>query len=153
MRNTASPAERDKADRNDLNRDDLAHALRQMNVSVDADHRDLDWIYQLAQNRSNGQLSVDQIKPGHYYSNGEYGSNWSVRYVVEEPDNPQPGKDEIIYKVTAGKGRRSSGKICRSDFARWAKHEVYLNENSWQRVASPIDNVQVRPHQNTESSP
>jgi hypothetical protein len=54
---------------------------------------------------------------------------------VDESGNPDPERDQIIYKVVAGKGRRSSGTMKRQDFAAWAKYEVFLNENSWQRVA------------------
>jgi CBS domain-containing membrane protein len=130
---------RDKPVKEDLSREDLEYAMQQMNLYVDVSHEDLEQIYQLARNRINGQLSVNQIKLGHYYSNGEYGSNWSVRQVVDESNNLRPGRDQIIYKVIAGKGRRCCGTISREEFARWAKYEVYLNENSWQRVASSID--------------
>ena len=122
-----------------LSRDDLEHALRQMNQYVDVSHDELERIYHLARNRHEGQLSLDHIKLGRYYSNGEFGANWSVRQVVDESDNPRPGRDQIIYKVIAGQGRRSSGVISRQDFARWAKYEVFLNENSWQRVAKGDD--------------
>lgn len=118
-----------------LSRDDLEHALRQMDQYVDVSHEELDRIYHLARNRHEGRLSLDHIRLGHYYSNGEFGANWCVRQVVDESDNPRPGRDQIIYKVVAGQGRRSSGVISREDFSQWAKYEVFLNENSWQRVA------------------
>ena len=122
-----------------LSRDDLEHALRQMNQYVDVSNTDLERIYHLARNRYAGQLSLDHIKLGRYYSNGEFGANWSVRQVVDEADNPRPDRDQIIYKVVAGQGRRSSGVISRQDFASWAKYEVFLNENSWQRVTQVDD--------------
>jgi hypothetical protein len=59
-----------------------------------------------------------------------------VRQVVDESDKKRPGQDQIIYKVVAGKDRRSSGTLRRDEFTRWAKYEVYLNENSWQRVTA-----------------
>jgi CBS domain-containing membrane protein len=118
-----------------LSRDDLEYALKQMNLYVDVSNADLEKIYQLARNRSTTQLDMGQIKLGHYYSNGEYGANWSVRQVVDESNDTRPQRDQIIYKVVAGQGRRSSGTISREDFAVWSKYEVYLNENSWQRVA------------------
>jgi hypothetical protein len=117
-----------------LARDDLEHALQQMNQYVDVGHEELGRIYQLARNRTRNQLTADQIKLGLYYSNGKYGSDWSVRQVVDESGNPDPDRDQVIYKVVAGKGRRSSGTISREEFSQWAKYEVFLNENSWQRV-------------------
>lgn len=138
MQYTRKPAEREQPVETSLSREDLEHALRQMNLYVDVSHEDLERIYQLARNRTNGRLSAEQIKLGHCYSNGEYGDSWSVRQVMDESDNPRPGRDQIIYKVVAGNGRSSSGTMSREEFAHWARYEVYLNENSWHRVA-PAD--------------
>ena len=140
MRYTPKPAEHKEQREEALSRADLEYALQQMNLYVDVSHDDLGKIYQLAKNRKQSGLSAAQIKLGHYYSNGEYGASWSVRQVVDEAVNPRPDKDQIIYKVIAGHGRRSSGTVSREEFARWAKYEVYLNENSWQRVeAAPAE--------------
>jgi CBS-domain-containing membrane protein len=117
-----------------LAREDLEHALKQMNLFVDVGHEELSRIYQLARNHEKKQLTTNRIRLGCYYSNGKYGSDWSVRQVVDESGNPHPDKDLIIYKVVAGSGRRSSGTMKREDFAHWAKYEVFLNESSWQRV-------------------
>lgn len=118
----------------ELSHSDLEYALRQMNLYVDVSHDDLEKIYHLARHRVEGEISTQGIKLGRYYSNGEYGNNWSVRQIVDESDNPRPGRDQVIYKVVAGKGRRSTAAINRDEFAQWAKYEVYLNENSWQRL-------------------
>lgn len=120
-----------------ISQDDLEHALQQMNLYVDISHADLEKIYQLAKNRSYANLTTDHIRIGHYYSNGEYGQDWCVRQIVDESERKDTGRDQIIYKVVAGKARRSSGTVSRDEFARWAKYEVYLNENSWQRVVIP----------------
>jgi len=130
---------------------DLEYALRQMNLYVDVSQDELGKIYQLAKTRKQSGLTTAQIKLGRYYSNGEYGASWSVRQVVDEAVNPRPGKDQIIYKVIAGHGRRSSGTVSREEFARWAKYEVYLNENSWQRVEAAHDRAGEAMNQ-TESS-
>lgn len=135
MQYRRTPPEKSRPVVETLSREDLEHALQQMNLYVDISHDDLERIYQLAKNRSQTQMPVDHVRLGHYYSNGEYGSNWSVRQVVDEADKPRPGRDLIIYKVVAGNGRRSSGMVTRDEFAQWARYEVYLNENSWQRVA------------------
>jgi CBS domain-containing membrane protein len=124
-----------------LSRDDLEYALQQMNLYVDVSNSDLERIYQLARNRIPSQLESGQVKLGHYYSNGEYGSNWCVRQVVDESSDPRPQRDQLIYKVVAGQGRRSSGIVSREEFARWAKYEVFLNENSWQRVVPAVPTI------------
>lgn len=136
MQYARKPAEKDTTAEPLLERADLEYALQQLNQYVDVSHDELERIYQLASNRHEEHLATEQITLGHYYSNGEYGSNWSIRQVVDEAVNPRPNKDLIIYKVVAGKGRRSSATITREEFARWAKYEVYMNENSWQRVES-----------------
>ncbi len=136
MRYPKKPVGKDKPAEEVLAREDLEHALKQLNLYVDVGHEELGRIYQLARNRSDRKLTSDQIKLGLYYSNGMYGDDWSVRRVVDESGNPNPDRDLIIYKVIAGKDRRSSGTMRREDFANWAKYEVFLNENSWQRVAS-----------------
>ena len=134
MRYSRKQSEHEKPPEENLSRDDLEFALKQMNLYVDVSNADLERIYQLARNRSKTQLGLHQIKLGAYYSNGEYGGDWSIRQVVDESNDPRPNRDYIIYKVVAGQGRRSSGTSSREDFARWAKYEVCLNENSWQRV-------------------
>jgi len=126
-----------------LSREDLEYALKQMNQYVDVSNDELEKIYHLARSRFQSALPADQIKLGAYYSNGEYGNNWSVRQIVDESRHPEPRRDQLIYKVVAGQGRRSSGTMTREDFARWARYEVYLNENSWQRVVPVFDYTQA----------
>lgn len=121
-----------------FSREDLDRALSQMNAFVDIHQDDLQQIFALAHNRPDPPLDLAKIRLGHYYSNGEYGEHWSVRQVVDEPD---PSSELIIYKIVAGKGRRSSGTTRREEFAKWAKYEVFLNENSWQRVTQPKESV------------
>lgn len=128
----------DKIEAPQLQRDDLEYALRQMNLYIDVDKEDLERIYQLARNRGQEKLSAEQIRIGHYYSNGQYGNDWCVRLIVDESGRQDPEQDKIIYKVVAGKGRRGSGVMSRQDFAEWAKYEVYRNETSWQRMSNTV---------------
>ncbi len=130
----------EKQNEDRLSRDDLEYAIRQMNLYIDVNDDDLEKIYQLARNHNTRLLTSHHIKLGHTYSNGEYGHDWSVRQVVDESDKKRPGQDQIIYKVVAGKDRRSSGTLSRDEFTQWAQYEVYLNENSWQRVTALANN-------------
>lgn len=129
-----TPAAHDKPAEQALTREDLEYALQQLNLFVDIGHDELGQIYQLARTRVSNEITTDQIRLGLYYSNGKYGSDWSVRQVVDESGHHEPDRDQIIYRVVAGKHRRSSGTMKREDFAQWARYEVFLNENSWQRV-------------------
>lgn len=112
---------------------DIRYAIEQMDMVVDVTDDDLEEIYRLARKHaSEGHLVSAQIQLGKSYSNGHYGSDWSVRQVIDE--SSQPGREQLIYKVLAGDGRRSTGVCTREEFANWAKYEVFRNENSWQRV-------------------
>jgi CBS domain-containing membrane protein len=112
---------------------DIRHAIEQMDIVVDVTDDDLKEIFRRARvHAGEGHLSSAQIQLGKSYSNGDYGDDWSVRQVLDE--STQPGRDQVIYRVLAGKDRRSTGVCAREEFAHWAKYEVFRNENSWQRV-------------------
>jgi len=117
-----------------LSQEDFEYALQRMNMYVDINKDDLRRIYSLAQHRTRPAFKPDDIKLGHYYSNGAYGEAWSVRRVIDESGVRGGQRDQIIYRVVAGKDRRSTGAMARQDFAHWAEYEVQLIENAWQRV-------------------
>lgn len=80
-------------------------------------------------------MTTPDIKRGHFYSNGAYGRSWGVRMVLELSLDPESGEETVTFKGTAGICRRRQGSCTLEEFAGWAKYEVALNENSWQRVA------------------
>lgn len=81
-------------------------------------------------------MTPEDIKPGHFYSNGAYGRAWGVRMILEQSMDAETGEDTVAFKGTAGVCRRKQGFCSLGEFASWAKYEVALNENSWQRVGS-----------------
>jgi len=114
---------------------DLVYALSQIDSFIDVNEHDLLRVYDLATRRlQTRHLQPGSIGPGRCYSNGKYGDDWQVRCVVDASPHDDPEKDSVIFKVVAGSGRRSSGVSTLTEFARWARHEVVRNENSWQRV-------------------
>jgi CBS domain-containing membrane protein len=113
--------------------DDIRYAIEKLDIVVDVTDDDLNEIFRLARvHASEGHVPLEQILLGKSYSNGDYGADWSVRQVVDE--STQPDRDQVIYRVVAGKDRRSTGVCTREEFANWARYEVFRNENSWQRV-------------------
>lgn len=87
-------------------------------------------------------MNINDILPGRYYSNGAYGRSWGVRQVLEVSSAAADGADTLSFKGLAGVCRRKTGLCSVDEFARWAKYEVQLNENSWQRVGffdDPLD--------------
>lgn len=136
---TAEPESRAKEPL--LSHEDLYYALQRLDMFVDINEEDLRRIYSLARHRTRSAMRPQDIRLAHYYSNGEFGKDWSVRQVIDESNVPGGDRDQVIYRVVAGQGRRSTGALSRVDFAHWARYEVALNENSWQRV----DDGEVRP--------
>lgn len=134
MQYKSEDVEQEPAIEESISLDDIEHALKKMNLFVDVGPEELGRIYKLAQDHNNTTLTADQIKLGLYYSNGKYGADWAVHQVVDESGKSNSDQDKIIYKVVAGKDRRGSGTITREQFAHWARYEVFLNGNAWQRV-------------------
>jgi CBS-domain-containing membrane protein len=118
-----------------ITHEDFVYALSQIDSIIDVSEDDLLTIYTLATNNSETRtFPLDAIKLGHYYSNGKYGDEWSVRYIVDWQEAVEPANASLIYKTVAGEGRRTSGVLSLAKFARWAKYEVYRDEENWRRV-------------------
>ena len=75
-----------------------------------------------------------EIKPGKTYSNGAYGRSWGVRQIIEFSLDAESGEETVSFKGIAGTCRRKTGLCTLDEFQRWARYEVALNENSWQRI-------------------
>ena len=117
-----------------LSHSDLEFALREINSVLDVTEDDLARIYALAaQHSRRARLEPWQIRLRHCYSNGHYGQDWAIREVVDEAPSTDPDRDQVIYKVVTGNGRRTSSVCTRAEFARWARYEVFRDESSWQR--------------------
>ena len=116
---------------------DLVAALGQIDSFIDVSENDLLRIYQLATGEADQRhLLPGQIVLGHYDSSVERGDEWSVRQIVDESNSPDPEKDMVVYKVVAGAGPRRSSVVTRTEFARWATHELVRNANDWKRLES-----------------
>lgn len=74
------------------------------------------------------------IEPGHFYSNGAYGRAWGVRLVQDFSIDDETGEETLRFRGMAGTCRRKTGECTLDEFLGWARYEVALNENSWQRV-------------------
>lgn len=119
----------------DITHADLVYALSEIDSFIDVTESDLLRIYELATSHAQRKhLPVPRILLGHYYSNGKYGEDWSVRQIIDESDDKRHADEQVIFKVVAGAGRRATGTLRRRDFARWAMHEVIRDENSWRRI-------------------
>ena len=126
----------------DITHADLVYALSEIDSFIDVTESDLLRIYELATTHARRKhLTVPGIRLGHYYSNGKYGEDWSVRQIIDESDDNGLADEQVIFKVVAGAGRRSTGTASRRDFARWAMHEVVRDENSWRRIGDELATI------------
>jgi len=117
-----------------LSHSDLEYAMREINSVLDISEDDLARIYNLAaQHSKRARMEPWQVRLHHFYSNGRYGEDWAIREVVDESPHTDAEKDMVIFKAVAGKGQRRSGVSTRSEFARWARYEVFHDSTSWQR--------------------
>jgi hypothetical protein len=74
------------------------------------------------------------INSGKTYSNGAYGRSWGVRQVIEFSVDAASGEATVAFRGVAGACRRKTGRCTLVEFRLWARYEVALNENSWQRI-------------------
>jgi hypothetical protein len=117
-----------------ISHEDLVYALSEVDSFIDVSEQDLLAIYELATHRSQqGDFTSDQLQLGHFYSNGKYGNEWSVRQIIDAAGS-SGAEDKVIFKVMAGVDRRSTGVATREEFADWAKHEVCRDDENWRRV-------------------
>lgn len=82
-----------------------------------------------------------RIQTGRYYSNGAYGRAWGVRLVQAFSIDEETGEETLRFRGMAGTCRRKQGECTLDEFLGWARYEVALNENSWQRVFQAGDDT------------
>jgi CBS-domain-containing membrane protein len=120
---------------------DLVYALSQVDTIIPVTEHDLLHIYELATGQAGQhQLQPEQIKSGHFYSNGQSGADWCIRQIVDTSPSEDANRDRVVYKVVAGAEPRSSAMLTRSEFARWARYEVTRDGEDWQRADDNKDN-------------
>lgn len=118
-----------------LSHDDLEYARGEIGSYVDITEDDLARIYELAAKHAQ-YLSAQfgQITIGHFYSNGEYGAQWSVRQVIERSGDVSHEDAAVAFKVVAGDGQDTANTSTLADFANWMSHEVKQENGSWRRI-------------------
>lgn len=117
-----------------ISHENFVYALSQIDSFIDVNEHDLMRIYDIATKKSKeSTFDPMDLVIGGFYSNGEYGQEWSVRQIVDESPSENPEKDIVIFKTVAGHGRRNSGYCTRTEFLHWAKHRVVRDEDNWKR--------------------
>ncbi len=130
-----------KSTNKSIERDDFVYALSKIDSFIDVNVDDLAKIYDLAiESRDSKQVHASALKLGSCYSNGKYGNQWSVRQIIDWSVGKDQESGSIIYKGVAGAGRRTTGVVNWSEFATWAKYEVFRDEENWRRVTKDGNN-------------
>jgi len=129
MRFTDQPQ---KTSNNQLNLVDtkaVEQALADMDLVMDVTTEDLQRVIQLSLNHAKQQkVSVEQVKLGHFYTNGLHGVEWSVRSIIDESVSANPQNDMVIYRIVEGQRFNTADSCTRQAFADWAAREVYPNK-------------------------
>jgi len=108
----------------------IEQALADMDLVMDVTTEDLQRVIQLSLDHArHKQLKPQQIKLGHFYTNGKHGPEWSVRSIIDESCSTDPKRDMVIYRVVEGHGFNMADSCTRAEFALWAAREVFVNEN------------------------
>jgi len=122
-----------------LQHEDLHYALEQFNAVSTITEHELAELFALAEKHAcEDHLSIKAILNGHYYSNGRLGTEWSVRHLIDGPDDSDNAEDQLVYKVVAGNQLYLVDSIGRMEMAKWARYEVELDESrphGWRRVS------------------
>ncbi|WP_019558052.1 HPP family protein [Thioalkalivibrio sp. ALE12] len=103
-----------------LGREDLEHAMREMNLYLDLTEDDLARLYLLARRHHQhpDPITPEAIQPGACFSNGGTDADWAVRRVLRR-DGAQ-----VIYRHLAGPEAPGEDRANLDDFLAWAHHRL-----------------------------
>ncbi|RDH80733.1 MAG: hypothetical protein DIZ80_17040 [endosymbiont of Galathealinum brachiosum] len=128
MRFTDQPAKVDKYHINLVDKKAVEQAISDMDLVMDVTIEDLQRVIQLSFDHSRNQkVMLDQVKLGHFYTNGLHGTDWSVRSIIDESKSSNPKNDMVIYRVVEGQRFNTADSCTRQAFAEWAAREVFPN--------------------------
>ncbi|KRG43245.1 HPP domain-containing protein [Stenotrophomonas panacihumi] len=113
----------------ELTQEDFSAAMAGLNSYVDIPEESLTELLELAkQHAERSPVHPQVLSPGHCYSNGRLGREWSVREIVA-----RSGAREVDYRVVAGEGLGQAGRCGEEAFRQWARFVVTLRDGRWVR--------------------
>lgn len=111
----------------------LREALDELDSVLDISDEELQAIYQaLRRQQDHDALTVEALRIGGYYSNGQAGETWAVRRIIDASE-PGARKPQLIVKTVAGPGRGDIRVMTRAEFLAWGRYEVLPDGGAWQR--------------------
>ncbi len=129
MRFTDQPVKVDKYHMHLVDKKAVEQAIVDMDLVMDVTVEDLQRVIQLSLDHARHQkVSIEQIKLGHFYTNGLHGVDWSVRSIIDESKSSEPKNDMVIYRVVEGQRFNTADSCTRQAFSDWAAREVFPNK-------------------------
>ncbi|WP_319380595.1 HPP family protein [Thiomicrorhabdus sp.] len=113
---------------------DFIQVLGQIDAFVDINENDLLRIFELAgMHKTLPGMENADVRLGGIYSNGSMGKDWSLRQIVDESPDADPGKDFVIFRQVAGSQKKQTDCVTRAEFASWAAFEVEFDQGVWRK--------------------
>ena len=117
-----------------ISHQDFLAALKEIDSFVDVNEDELRRIFDLVNlNAAKNHLTDCDIQLGKVYSNGQVGKDWSMRQIIDESADDNPNKDFVIFRQIAGREKKRSDCLTRTEFALWAKYEMINQDGKWVR--------------------
>ncbi|MFA3791871.1 HPP family protein [Aliiglaciecola sp. SL4] len=113
--------------------EDFIAAVNQHDSYIDL--TDESWIelFELAKiNAEKGTEHPESVKSASYYSNGQLGNEWEIRY-IKDIYNSKRAKQSVRYLIVAGADQGTQGECYLNEFLGWARFEVYKKNGFWDR--------------------
>jgi hypothetical protein len=112
----------------------VASAAEAREVEQRITEHELARIHRLAvEHERTTHLEPRDVRRHRFYSNGHYGAEWSIRRVLDDSPHDDDSRDLVTWRAVDGKGRGEVATCPRSEFARWARHEVFRDAAAWRR--------------------
>jgi len=123
-----------------LHHSDLEYALREIDSFIDISEEDLTRIYQLANKHAKALVArYKRFAVGRTFSNDQHDAQWSVRQIIELPGDWHDEQAELYFRVLAGHEQGATQTATLADFANWVRHEVVLEQGTW----NPVEHTRV----------
>ena len=134
LRASNQPQLNNSNDSTTISHEDFLNALKEIDSFVDVNEDELRRIFELVnQNAAKNRLTNYDIQLGKVYSNGQVGSDWNMRQIIDESPDKNPAQDYVIFRQISGKAKKRSDCVTRNEFAQWAKYEMINQDGKWIR--------------------
>lgn len=124
-----SPSERSS----EITLEDFIAAVNKHDSYIDITEESWIELFELAKlNAEKGTEHPESVKIKSYYSNGQLGKTWAIRYVTDIRKITRT-KKKVSYVVIAGAHQGVLEECSLDEFLNWARFEVFKKNGFWDR--------------------